>query len=374
MASQYRLFHLYVYPNEECNLACKHCWITAKLAHTVTSRQLSSDDYRRIVDEAIPLGLGLIAISGGEALMSREQTLAMIEHAGKKGVRTRIETNGTLVDDEVATIFKAARTQVSVSLDGSTAEIHERMRLVPGCFEETMRGLSILKKHNVPVEIIMSVCAENVDDLPNVARIAATMPRGRVKINPVLASGRGKKIKQKGLQMDPSQLYAWIQKLENERDKYAAPLIISAEPAFRSLRDIQLGLASGDRCGFLGLLGILANGNISFCGMGYKAHEYVFGNVANTHLSAIWNQHPVLDEIRHKIPDQLEGICSNCVLKKTCQGACRASAYETYGSITAPSPGCQGLYEAGAFPASRMINPARNCDYTPPSRSLPVLN
>lgn len=55
------------YPNEECNLACKHCWITAKLATTVRSRKVSSADYVRLVDQALPLGLGIIAISGGEA-------------------------------------------------------------------------------------------------------------------------------------------------------------------------------------------------------------------------------------------------------------------------------------------------------------------
>jgi integrase len=73
----YRLYHVYVYPNEECNLACRHCWITAKLSPAVTSRKLTSEVYRRLVDEMIPPGLGLVAISGGEPLMSRDETLGL---------------------------------------------------------------------------------------------------------------------------------------------------------------------------------------------------------------------------------------------------------------------------------------------------------
>ena len=370
----HQLYHLYVYPNEECNLACRHCWITAKLAPAVTSRKLNSDVYRRIVDELIPLGLALIAISGGEPLMSRDETLSLISYAGKHNVATRIETNGTLIDEEAAKIFKEARTQVSVSLDGSTPEVHERMRVIPGCYERTMRAFSILKQFDVPVEIIMSVWWENVADLANVAKIAAELPNGRVKINPVQAMGRGKKMEQKGQCMNATELFHWIRTLEQERDKYAAPLLITAEPAFRSLHDVQRGLASGDRCSFLNLLGILANGDVSFCGMGYKVPDYIFGNAIDTPIPAIWNQNPTLEEIRTKIPGQLEGICSNCVMKWTCQGACRANAYETFGSITAPSRGCQDLYEQGTFPKSRMIDPAKVCDYEPSAASLPVLN
>jgi SynChlorMet cassette radical SAM/SPASM protein ScmF len=369
-----RLYHLYVYPNEECNLACKHCWITAKLAKTVKSRRVCSEDYIRLVDQALPLGLGLIAISGGEALMSKDEVLTLIEYAGSKGVSTRIETNGTLLDDRSAKVLAKARTQCSVSLDGATKATHERMRLVPGCFEETMRGLEILRQYDVTTEIIMSVSTENFHELGAVTEIAATMPRGHVKINPILPSGRGRQLDRKGERMSMGELYAWIRTLEQERSKYAVPIIISAEPAFRSLHDIKQGLAKGDRCGFLNLLGILASGEISFCGMGYKAKNYVFGNVFESSLADIWMNHPTLNEVRRSIPEALEGICSNCVMRTTCQGACRASAYERFGSITAPTPGCQQLYDEGLFPRTRMVDPDRDSHYRPVQPTLSVLN
>jgi SynChlorMet cassette radical SAM/SPASM protein ScmF len=369
------LYHLYVYPNEECNLACKHCWITAKLAKTVSSRKVSADDYIRLVDQAVPLGLGIVAISGGEALMSKDEVLALIEHAAEKRVAARVETNGTLIDDRTAAVLAKARAQCSVSIDGSTAQHHERMRNVPGCFEETMHGLEILRRHKVKTEIVMSVSSENVDDLYGVATLAATMPGGHLKINPIVASGRGKMLERKGELMRMTELYEWIRTLERERSRYPVPIIISAEPAFRSLGDIRRRYVNGDRCGFRNLLGILASGEISFCGMGYKAPAYLFGNVFDTDLADLWRNHPVLNEVRRQVPDQLEGICGNCVMSATCQGACRASAYELYRSITAPSPGCQQLYEEGHFPKTRMIDPEKNCSYTPARPvALPVLN
>ena len=73
-------------------------------------------------------------------------------------------------------------------------------------------------------------------------------------------------------------------------------------------------------------------------------------------------------------PQELEGICGNCVLRQVCRGACRSNAYDVYGSLTAPAPNCQHLYEAGLFPESRMIDPRRATPYPPQQAALPVVH
>lgn len=368
------LYNLYIYTNEECNLACKHCWVTAKLSTHVPNVPATLPMYRKFIEQAIPLGLGYVKITGGEAFLRRDDVLGLIKFTHEKKVATRIETNGTLIDDEVASIIAKTGTQVSISLDGSTPEVHERMRLVPGCFDDTIRGIEMLKKHGVPIEIIMSVCKENEHDLINVIKLVSTIKRGRLKINPVLGSGRGGKMDKRGENLSSVELYEFVKRVETDYIRHGVPILVSSEPAFHSLDYIVKRLVGGGKCGFKSLLGILSTGNISFCGMGYKAPQYLFGHVSDIDLAEVWREHPGLREIREKVPQQLEGICGNCVLKNTCQGACRANAYETYGSITAPSAACQGLYDAGYFPKNRMIDPNKDSSYRSKRAFLNVLN
>lgn len=368
------LYNLYIYTNEECNLACKHCWVTAKLSTHVPNVPATLEMYRGFIEQAIPLGLGYVKITGGEAFLRREDVLGLIKFTHEKKIATRIETNGTLIDDEVARVIAQTGTAISISLDGSNAEVHERMRLVPGCFNDTIRGIELLKKHDVPIEIIMSVCKENEHDLVNVIKIVSTIRRGRLKINPVLGSGRGGKMDRRGENLSSVELYEFVKRVETDYIRHGVPILVSSEPAFHSLDYIVKRLVGGGKCGFKSLLGILSTGNISFCGMGYKAPQYLFGHVSDIDLAEVWLEHPGLREIRDKIPQQLEGICGNCVLKNTCQGACRANAYETYGSITAPSAACQGLYDAGYFPKNRMIDPNKDSSYRSKRAFLNVLN
>ena len=100
--------------------------------------------------QAIPLGLGYVKISGGKALLRRDDVLELIELTFRLGVSTRLETNGTLLDAQVADTLQRTRTAVSISLDGSTPELHEAIRLIPGCFEQTLAALALLADGGFP--------------------------------------------------------------------------------------------------------------------------------------------------------------------------------------------------------------------------------
>jgi len=368
------LYNLYIYMSEECNLACKHCWITARLSDQIRLKPVPVESYFNFIDQAIGLGLGYVKISGGEAFLRKQDVLRLIEFTHERKIATRIETNGTLIDDEIARTIHQTKTAVSISLDGATAEQHERVRQIPGCFDATMRGIDLLKRYEVPIEIVMSIYQANEHDLVNVIKFTSTIKRGRLKINPVMASGRGQKMDSRGERLNVLDLFHLMKKVETDYINYGVPILASSEPAFHSLTYIVKRLVGGGKCGFKSLLGILANGDVSFCGMGYKTPELVFGHVSDIELAKVWQENAILQEIRARIPDGLEGVCGNCILKRGCQGGCRSNAYELFGSITAPSPACQDLYDAGLFPNSRLIEPSRDSSYRPKKAMLNVLN
>jgi len=360
------LHNLYIYTNEECNLACRHCWITARRRLSVSQPVVALDQYTELIDQALPLGLSYLKISGGEALLRKATVLGLLEHAYSRRLTTRLETNGTLIDEECAQVLGRTGTQVSVSLDGSTPELHEAMRLVPGCYEDTLAGLKRLRRHRVPVEIVLSLYRKNQSDIDAVIELVRSLelPKARLKLNPVMTSGRGRFMEERGELLTAAELQQFIRGLEQKYASSEIPVLVTAEPAYHSLGYILAGRVQGGRCGFLNLLGILANGSISFCGMGYTHSEYVFGRLGEVDLEDLWARHRGLEKVRAQVPDQLEGVCSNCVFKLNCQGSCRSHAFDVYGSITAPSPGCQALYDAGLFPERRLIDPLAGSSYS----------
>jgi SynChlorMet cassette radical SAM/SPASM protein ScmF len=368
----YTLHNLYVYMSEECNLACRHCWQSAR----VSMRRLPTASVERLcafVDEALPLGLRYVKISGGEPLIRAGDVLTLVEHTHKLSmVRTRLETNGTLIDDGIADALARCGVLVSVSMDGGTAEVHEGLRVVPGCFDASVAAIERLQKRGMSAELVFSLHGGNLEDFPNVVRLASRLGCSHVKVNPVLASGRGSVMQSRGQLLSISALQEFVRSVERDYTSTLPRVSVSTPPAFHSLNSISRGQASGGRCGFKSLLGVLADGRVSSCGVGYRAPQFVFMKAGEQALDAVWNDSPQLAELRSLVPDRLEGVCANCVARSSCQGACRAEAYEYFGSLTAPAPSCQQLYDAGLFPTQRLIRPDNTASYaTSPREASP---
>jgi uncharacterized protein len=112
-----------------------------------------------------------IAWQGGEpTLMGLEFFQRSVELAEKyQKPRTQIsysmQTNGTKLDDAWGAFLKENNFLVGISIDGPR-EIHDRYRVDKGgrgSFDQVIRGLEVLKKHQVDFNILCTVHAGNGD-------------------------------------------------------------------------------------------------------------------------------------------------------------------------------------------------------------------
>ena len=102
-----------------CNLECRHCYIESSPA--ATSRELSTDEARALIDDLAALGAPVVLFSGGEPLL-RDDVYDLAAYASARGLRPSLSTNGTLITPEVAARLKdAGFAYVGVSLDGAEA-------------------------------------------------------------------------------------------------------------------------------------------------------------------------------------------------------------------------------------------------------------
>jgi radical SAM protein with 4Fe4S-binding SPASM domain len=132
------------------------------------------------------------------------------------------------------------------------------------------------------------------------------------------------------------------------------PELWSVPVAFKSIGFLRK-TAFSQRCCFLNLLSVLADGTISCCGMGVYVKAFDFGKVGRVDMTDLWNTHPVLVETRKVIPYNFEGVCGKCIFKSFCLGHCRAEVYLKTCSITAPFWFCEKTYEMGLFPYTRLV-------------------
>ncbi len=132
-----------------CNLPCKHCYLPDHENHG----ELSLAEIESLFDDLARAGTVFLTLTGGEVL-SRSDFLEILSAAKQRGFAPKILTNATMVTDEVAAHFvDAGVLDVSVSVYGASAEIHDSITDIPGAFVRTMAGIERMRKAGLHVII-----------------------------------------------------------------------------------------------------------------------------------------------------------------------------------------------------------------------------
>ena len=174
-----QLGSIYFYLTEGCNLACRHCWLAPRHDPQGTRyATLPLDLAAAIIEEARPLGLSSVKLTGGEPLL-HPQFSGLVDMVQRAGLKLTVETNGTLCTPALAArIAGAGRPFVSVSLDGADAATHEWVRGVPGSFALALQGIRNLVAAGIRPQIIMSLMRQNAGQVTDLVRLAEETGRG----------------------------------------------------------------------------------------------------------------------------------------------------------------------------------------------------
>lgn len=355
---RYPLRSVYFYLTEGCNLRCRHCWIRPKYQSADrTFPSLGLDLFNSIIEQAKPMGLSAVKLTGGEPLLHPD-IHEMLEVIRTEQLRLVVETNGVLCSPEIARAIAACKKPfVSVSLDGADAETHEWMRGVDGCFETALQGIRNLAEAGFKPQIIMSLVRRNKEQMEPVVRLAESLGVGSVKFNIVQPTARGAQMYASGETLSLEELVElgeWV-----ERDLSASTsvrLLYSHPPAFR-----PLGRMFGEEgcgcsgCGILGIMGVLADGSYAMCGIGQTVPELVYGHAATDRLEDVWDNTPIILELREGLPRKFVGICAECAIRDVCLGHCVAQSYCDSGDLWKPYWYCAQAQRMGLFPDTRVF-------------------
>ena len=157
--------------NSACDLDCLHCCEEA--GHSMPD-ELTRKEIKEFYNQIVELRVPYVAISGGEPLLHRG-FFEISEFLRSHGVSLKVETNGRLVDREMANRFAELKFRsVQVSVDGATPQTYERLRL-KGNWQKVIDACKCLVAAGVNTEIVFVPTKFNIHETGDVIEMAYGM-------------------------------------------------------------------------------------------------------------------------------------------------------------------------------------------------------
>jgi len=337
----------------QCNLTCAHC--RRLESNEAQDSDMTTAQARALIDQLARLGqqqpmMPILVFSGGEPLC-RPDLFELVEYACGLQIVPALATNGTLIDAACArTIAESGIARVSISLDGATAQTHDKMRQLEGSFAQALEGIGHLREHEVPFQINMTLTKHNCIELEDLYKLALSL--GAVAVHPFMLVPVGCGVELAETDMLTPQQYEQalieVAQLEKrgdlqikvtcgphyERVKREQGMQGQTAPAHGSAPGQHPHAQSSRGClAGLGVLFVGHQGDVFPCGY-LPVH---CGNILQEPLEQIWSQNR--DLARMGDSSQLAGKCGQCGFRKVC-GGCRARAFATANDYMAEEPFC----------------------------------
>jgi MoaA/NifB/PqqE/SkfB family radical SAM enzyme len=143
-------FRLAVEITRRCNLKCKHCFVKKGNQEPDTNRLCSE------LLNALKYGCKKIIITGGEPLLNKN-LVRILRVLAERSVLTDLNSNlYALNKNKALELVEAGLGEVSVSIYGNE-DSHDWLTGVPGSFKRTIRGIELLQRLNIPVDVHSAV-------------------------------------------------------------------------------------------------------------------------------------------------------------------------------------------------------------------------
>jgi uncharacterized protein len=192
-------FHVMAKPiGPICNLDCKYCFYLEKESLYPQVEKWSMRDevlesYIRQFIESHDTPQVDFAWQGGEpTLLGVDYFRRVVElekrYANGKRIANAFQTNGVLLNDEWAELFRKNEFLIGISIDGPR-ELHDAYRVDKGgqpTFDRVLRGIEVLKRHNVEFNTLTTVHRANADSPLEVYRFLKENGSGFMQFIPIV--------------------------------------------------------------------------------------------------------------------------------------------------------------------------------------------
>jgi radical SAM protein with 4Fe4S-binding SPASM domain len=312
-----RPFILELEITRRCNLHCVHCY--AEAADQPFPDELSREEIKEVLDEGYQLGIRELSLTGGEVLL-RTDFLDIIDDALDRDYHIRFVTNATLLDETLlAGLCQRPIKLITVSLDGVSAKVHERIR-GRGSHDSAVKAIERLQQAGFRVSVITAFSTLNMGEFE--ALLAFCIDR-RLDWQVQMTSAKGRCPRR--ITMTPDEYYslgeAVARAMALDLPIHLIPMDDLATPSMNAPLDQLFGTWQGHCTGGLLNLFVRANGDVTPCSA-LAFPENIVGNVRTESLVAICHEERCRHNLTWVQADKLTGECALCARRSECNGGC----------------------------------------------------
>jgi Fe-coproporphyrin III synthase len=304
-----------------CNLKCTFCdyWRMRE------PDELSTDEYRRVLNQLAAAGCIKVHFSGGEATL-RKDIFDLLTHCHAVGMKANMTTNGTtLTPERAARVVEAGTHSVSLSLDGPDARSHESLRGVPGSFGRTVKGIRMLAKaahkakSKMRLRLNTVLTRHNYRRLPEVIDLASDL--GMVEVHPMPVDERGEDPEHRLSARDIDHFNTYVAPLAAEARQRAGFSLADhlVWPFGTSRKDVSYAARGKYARGYFeertcyvpwSHIFIAWNGDVFLCCMA-RGKTDPLGNVRRSTVPEIFDDEPYR-RIRKQFLTEMPKVCHRC--------------------------------------------------------------
>ncbi len=275
--------------------------------------------------------------------MERSDIYNLIRYGRKLSLRMVMASCGYLIDESSIAQLKEARIlALSLSLDGASAETHDKIRQTKGAFDAAMQAAEIAHRAGIRFQINTTISKVNIDEVPGIIELAKRLGAYCFNAFILVPTGRGQKMANELL--DPVRYEVLLNELLRLKLESDIEVRVTCGPQFarlcqqsraQRLLDSVNGCMGGRGFGFISY-----RGDVQTCGF----LDISAGNLIENGFDfrKIWVKSKFLNEVRDL--SGYSGKCKTCEYLTLC-GGCRARAYAISGDYLATDPLCD--YQPG---------------------------
>jgi radical SAM protein with 4Fe4S-binding SPASM domain len=244
-------------------------------------------------------------------------------------------------------MIEADIKMVSLSLDGSTAEIHDDFRACPGAFDGVVRAAETLNRNGIKFLINSSFTKRNQKDIGATFKVAKELGATAWYMFMIVPTGRGEDIMNELVSKeDYEEILSWHYQQEKGEDEIlmrptcaphyyrVVPQMAKAEGVDFKRRSLTFSTGGGKGCIAAQTICLIdCFGNLKPCSYFHSS----VGNVKQVPFKDLWFNSKTFNDLRNF--KEYKGKCGECEFINVC-GGCRARADAVYGDYMAEEPFC----------------------------------
>lgn len=357
---------------QACPLACRHCRAEARPDRD--PGELTTAEARDLMTQIAAFGAPppMFVITGGDPFQ-RPDLFTLVRYGTELGLPVAVSPSGTptLTPTNLARLKEAGARVIALSLDGSTAAVHDAFRATPGVYHWTLNAWRAARDLGLKVQIHTTVTGHNLTDLPDIVAVVHELGAITWSAFLLVPTGRGRLLPA----LDPHQVEdilnfvydagEFVPARTTESHHFRRVVLqrhvlarhhadhvttLNLGPLYADLRRRLTELNLPPRRARRPPMDVNAARGFVFVSHLGTVHPSGFlpisaGDVRRGRLPDIYRTSPLFTGLRD--PDRLAGRCGACEFKTICGGS-RSRALATSGSAYAEEPWC--AYQPGTFP------------------------